>query len=129
MSANIDLYFSFRSPYSYLATPGALLLEEQFDVEVKLRPVLPLALRDPTFFDAGNQQRVKYILLDWQRRAKMLGMAHAWPSPDPIVQDMTTFKIAEEQPHIYRLVYLGVEAENRGKGVEFAAEVSRVIWV
>ena len=97
MTARIDLYFSFRSPYSYLATPGAL-------------------------------QKAIYIGMDWERRAEMLGMPHKWPSPDPIVQDFETFTIAEEQPYIHRLVRLGVEAERRGKGIEYAAGVSRVIF-
>ncbi len=128
MTANIDLYFSFRSPYSYLATPGALQLEKDFDVEVTLRPVLPLAVRQPEFFSPENMYKAKYILIDWVRRAEMLGMPNGWPSPDPIVQDFETFTIAKEQPYIYRLVWLGVEAERRGKGIEFAAEVSRLIF-
>ena len=128
MPATIDLYFSFRSPYSYLATPGALQLEKDFDVEIALRPVLPLAIRQPEFFNPSNLQKAMYIMIDWERRAEMLGMPHKWPSPDPIVQDFETFTIAEEQPYIYRLVWLGVEAERRGRGIEFAAEVSRVIF-
>ena len=124
----IDLFWSFRSPYSYLATPGALDLLETFDVEIRFRPVLPLAVRDPDFFRPENLKRAKYILIDWPRRAEMLGLPNRWPSPDPIVQDMTTFTIAEEQPYIYRLTHLGVEAQRRGRGVQFAAQVSRVIF-
>ena len=79
-------------------------------------------------FNAQNANRVKYILLDWQRRAQFLGLPHAWPSPDPVVQDMKTLKIAEDQPHIYRLSTLGVEAQRRGRGAQFAAEAMGVIW-
>ena len=128
MTANIDLYFSFRSPYSYLATPGALQLEKDYDVEISLRPVLPLAVRQPEFFNPDNAYKARYIMIDWVRRAEMLGMPCGWPSPDPIVQNFETFEIATEQPYIYRLVWLGVEAERRGKGIEFAAEVSRMIF-
>jgi 2-hydroxychromene-2-carboxylate isomerase len=128
MTTPIDLFFSFRSPYSYLAMPGALKLEMDFDVEVRLRPVLPLAVRDPGFFSPDNLKRAKYIRLDWPRRAQMLGMAHAWPSPDPIVQDMQTYAIAAEQPYIHRLTWLGVEAERLGHGIEFAHEVSALIF-
>ena len=124
MTAAVDLYWSFRSPYSYLAVPGALKLEQDFDVEVRFRPVLPLAVRDPAFFSPDNLKRARYIRLDWPRRAEMLGMAHAWPHPDPIVQDMQTYRIAAEQPYIHRLTRLGVEAEARGRGIEFAREVS-----
>lgn len=128
MDAAVDLFWSFRSPYSYLAMPGALRLERDFRVKVRFRPVLPLAVRDPSFFSPDNLKRAKYIRVDWLRRAEMLGMPHAWPSPDPIVQDMKTYKIAAEQPYIYRLTFLGVEAERRGRGLAFADEVSRLIF-
>ncbi|MGB1949836.1 MAG: 2-hydroxychromene-2-carboxylate isomerase [Marinobacter sp.] len=124
----IDLFWSFRSPYSYLATPGALAIAKDYQVEVRLRPVLPLAIRQPDFFSEENVKRAKYILVDWEREAEMLGMPHAWPSPDPIVQDIQTFTIADEQPYIFRLTCLGVEAQRRGRGIEFAAEVSRLIF-
>jgi 2-hydroxychromene-2-carboxylate isomerase len=128
MPAVVDLFWSFRSPYSYLAMPGACKLEQDFDVEVRFRPVLPLAVRDPAFFSPDNLKRAKYIRIDWPRRAEMLGMPHAWPSPDPIVQDMQSYKIAAEQPYIHRLTRLGVEAERRGHGIEFAREVSLLIF-
>ena len=128
MNARVDLFWSFRSPYSYLAMPETLELDRAFKVEVHLRPVLPLAVRDPSFFSPDNLKRARYIGLDWPRRAEMLGIPHAWPSPDPIVQDMKTYEIAKEQPYIYRLTYLGAEAERRGRGVAFAYEVSRLIF-
>jgi 2-hydroxychromene-2-carboxylate isomerase len=128
MASNIDLFFSFRSPYSYLATPGALRLEKDFNVTLTFRPVLPLAVREPGFFSPDNLKRAKYIRIDWLRRAEMLGMPNVWPSPDPIVQDMQTYKIAAEQPHIHRLTCLGVEAQRRGRGVPFAFEVSHLLF-
>ena len=128
MSANIDLYWSFRSPYSYLAMPGALDVVERYDVEMQLRPVLPLAVRSPEFFDPDNIRKLTYLGVDIPRRAEMLGMHLDWPSPDPVVQDMETFTIAGEQPYIYRLVYLGVEAQRRGRGIQFAYEVSQLLF-
>lgn len=128
MAATVNLFYSFRSPYSYLATPGALALEQDFAVRVALRPVFPLALRQPDFFNPDNLKRAKYIMMDWLRRAEMLGLPHQWPSPDPIVQDMKSYAIAAEQPYIYRLTYLGVEAQRRDRGIRFAAEVARLIF-
>jgi 2-hydroxychromene-2-carboxylate isomerase len=128
MSATVDLFWSFRSPYSYLAMPGALQLQQDFDVEVRFRPVLPLAVRDPSFFSPDNVKRAKYIRIDWLRRAEMLGMPRAWPSPDPIVQDMQSYAISAVQPFIHRLTRLGVEAEKRGRGIEFAREVSALLF-
>ncbi len=125
----IDVYWSFRSPYSYLATPDMLRLREGFDVEVNLRVVLPIAVRSKAaLFDPSNMKPVRYIIMDSFRRAEFLGLPIAFPRPDPIVQDLTTLQVAEGQPYIYRLSHLGVEAQRRGKGVDFAANVSTLIW-
>ena len=43
MTLSVDLFFSFRSPYSYLALPKTLKLVADYDVTVNLRPVYPLA--------------------------------------------------------------------------------------
>lgn len=129
MPSIIDVYWSFRSPYSYLATPGMLKLREDYAVEVNLRVVLPIAVRAPGFFNAENAKRGRYIQKDWPRRAEFLGMSHRWPSPDPIVQNLETFEIAKDQPYIFRLCKLGVEAQRRGLGIEFAYEISHLLFV
>lgn len=126
---NVDIYWSFRSPYSYLATPGMLAIKEGYQVDVNLRVVLPIAIRAPeTLFGPENAKQAHYILMDWSRRAEFLGLANKWPSPDPIVQDMKTLEVAEQQPYIYRLSCLGVEAQRQGKGIEFAFEVSHLLF-
>lgn len=125
---NIDVYFSFRSPYSYLATPDMLKLRQDYGVDVNLRPVFPIAVRNPEFFDPSNVKRARYIGLDWVRRAEFLGMANHWPKPDPINQNMETYEIAKEQPLIHELTKLGVEAQRQGRGIEFAKHVSHLIF-
>jgi len=129
MNPIIDVFWSFRSPYSYLVTPDLLKLRHDYEVEVKLRPVLPIALRaKDALFGTGSQQKARYIFLDCMRRAQYLGMKMEWPSPDPIVQDLATFDVAAEQPHIYRLTALGIEAERRNKGIDLAFAVSHLIF-
>lgn len=128
MTKQVDVYFSFRSPYSYLATPDMLRLQADYNVQVNLRPVLPLAVRVPSFFNPDNLKRAKYIGMDWKRRSEFLGMESQWPDPDPIVQNMDTYEIAEQQPYIYELTKLGVEAQRRGRGIEFAKHVSHLIF-
>ncbi len=129
MSEVIDTYWSFRSPYSYLAIPGLLQLRQDYDVDIALRVVLPLAVRDPEkVFDPDNLKPMRYIVMDSQRRAEFLGMPFKFPaSPDPVVQDLETLTVPEEQPYIYRLCKLGVEAQRRGRGLELAAAVSSMI--
>ncbi|MFK7865463.1 MAG: 2-hydroxychromene-2-carboxylate isomerase [Pseudohongiellaceae bacterium] len=125
----VDVYWSFRSPYSYLVTPNLLKLKQDFAVKVNLKVVFPIAIRAPEMlFTESNAMRTRYIVMDWARRARFLGMADQWPSPDPIVQDMDSLQIAEEQPHIRRLSYLGVEAQHQGRGIEFAYEVSHLLF-
>ncbi len=129
MSEVIDTYWSFRSPYSYLATPGLLELRGDYDVEVALRVVLPLAVRAPErVFDPDNLKPMLYIVMDSQRRAEYLGIPFEFPArPDPVVQDYKTLSVPTDQPYIYHLCKLGVEAQRRGKGLELAAVVSRLI--
>ena len=128
MTHIVDVFWSFRSPYSYLVTPDLLRLREDFDVVIPLRPVLPIAVRSKETLFTGDPRRARYIAMDAARRGAFLGMRIGMPSPDPIVQDMTTYEVAEEQPYIYRLTGLGVEAERRGKGIEFAYHVAHLIW-
>jgi len=129
MAEPIDVYWSFRSPYSYLATPDLLQLREDYDVEVNLRVVFPIAVRSKkALFDPSNLKPVKYIIMDSIRRGQFLGLPMGMPRPDPIVQNMETFELAEEQPYIFRLSQLGVEAQRQGKGIDFAANVSRLIF-
>jgi 2-hydroxychromene-2-carboxylate isomerase len=47
VTLSVDLFFSFRSPYSYLALPKTLKLVADYDATVNLRPVYPLAVRVP----------------------------------------------------------------------------------
>lgn len=129
MTETVDVYWSFRSPYSYLVTPDLVRLQEDFDVDVQMRIVYPIAIRDPSLlFDPSNPKKPMYIAMDSRRRAEFLGMPFARPRPGPVVQEPGTMKVAEEQPYIHRLSALGVEAARRGKGVEYVTEVSALIF-
>jgi 2-hydroxychromene-2-carboxylate isomerase len=98
MALSVDLFFSFRSPYSYLALPKTLKLVADYDVTVSLRPVYPLAVRVPGFFKRANSQFAGYVALDSSRVAKFENIPFRFPRPDPIVQDMATLDVAEKQP-------------------------------
>jgi 2-hydroxychromene-2-carboxylate isomerase len=128
MSLAFDLFWSFRSPYSYLAMPRLVQLAAEYDVDVDVRVVLPIAVRIPGFFDTVNPLWPPYLLRDTMRIAEFLGIPYGWPRPDPIVQEFPSRKVAAEQPYIHRLTRLGAAAAERGRGLPFIAEVSRVIW-
>jgi 2-hydroxychromene-2-carboxylate isomerase len=128
MSFQFDVFWSFRSPYSYLATPRLVEMQRDFDVAVAVRPVYPIAVRIPGFFKQVNPLWPPYLFKDCARIAEMNGLPFAWPVPDPIVQDFSTMEIAAEQPFIHRLTRLGVEANRRGRGLAFIEAVSRLTF-
>ncbi len=128
MSLSFELFWSFRSPYSYLATGRLVQIANDHDVEIRLRPVLPLAVRVPGFFDRVNPLWPPYLLRDTMRVAQYYGIDYGWPHPDPIVQDYATRQVAAEQPYIHRLTRLGIAATRRDRGLPFIDEVSKIIW-
>ncbi|MBO6641619.1 DsbA family protein [Altererythrobacter sp.] len=128
MTLSADLYFSFRSPYSYMAIGRYRKMAEEYDLDINLRVVWPIAIRDPDILFTGNPAAPRYIMLDSFRTAQMLGLPFRWPRPDPVVQNLTTREIAKEQPLIRRICRLGQAASRRRKGLEFADEVSRIIF-
>jgi 2-hydroxychromene-2-carboxylate isomerase len=127
VSLSFDLYWSFRSPYSYLLTPRLLELTGKYDVSCEARPVYPLAVRTPEFFDARDPLWGTYLLRDIRREAEFLGMPIRWPRPDPVRQTAAE-GYRTEQPHIHRLTHLGVAAAERGRGLQFLREASHAIW-
>lgn len=128
MTLSADLYFSFRSPYSYLAIGRYRAMSENWDVDIALKPVYPLAIRQPDFFERNHPNWLRYTLTDMFRVAQFYGIPFGPPRPDPIVQDLATRRIAEDQPHIRRITRLGQLASQRGNGLAFAHEVAQLIW-
>jgi 2-hydroxychromene-2-carboxylate isomerase len=128
MTLSVDLFFSFRSPYSYLALPKTLGMVADYDVTVNLRPVYPLAVRVPGFFKRADPRFARYVVLDSSRVAKHENIPFRFPRPDPIVQDMTTLDVAENQPYIHRLTRLGAAAQLEGCSLAFTDAISRVLW-
>src|ERR1700686_3785907 len=103
MTFSVDLFFSFRSPYSYLALPKTLKLVADYDATVNLRPVYPLAGRVPAFFKPANPDFERYVVVDSSGVAKHEKIPFRFPGPDPIVQDMATLDVAPEEPYNHRL--------------------------
>jgi 2-hydroxychromene-2-carboxylate isomerase len=128
MTLQADVYWSFRSPYSYLATRRYVALTEHYDLQINQRFVYPLAIREPEFFEKNHPNWLGYTFRDMFRVAQHMGIPMAPPNPDPIVQDIATRKIAADQPYIFELTRMGQAASRRGKGLAFANEVSQMIW-
>jgi 2-hydroxychromene-2-carboxylate isomerase len=128
MTLEVEVFWSFRSPYSYLATPRMVALKKEWDVEFRIRPVYPIAVRLDGWFKNVNPLWVPYLVRDVMREAERTNTPFAWPRPDPILMDMATGEVAKQQPHIHRLTRLGVAAVERGKGLPFIAEISSTLY-
>ncbi|HEY2034666.1 MAG TPA: 2-hydroxychromene-2-carboxylate isomerase [Rhizomicrobium sp.] len=128
MTLSIDLFWSFRSPYSYLATPRLMEMQRDYDLNINVRPVYPLVVRSGEFFGQVNPMWISYLMRDTYRLSQMLGLPYRWPRPDPVVVDPTTRAATPNQPYIHRLTRLGCAAAEIPHGLDFLNEVSRVIW-
>jgi 2-hydroxychromene-2-carboxylate isomerase len=128
MPGIVETFYSFRSPYCYLLTGRLAALARDFDVTVAIRPVYPIAVRDPGFFRRVDPLYRPYHLRDSARLAEFLGIPYRRPLPDPIVQDLASGKIAAEQPYIRRVTRLAQAAVDAGGGLEFASAVMPLLW-
>lgn len=126
----IDVFWSFRSPWSYLATPRLVEWQKRYELTVNFRVVHPIAIRAPGFFQNVDPLWPRYFMIDVHRVAEFLGLSFKWPNPDPIVQiwEGGRPRTAPDQPYIHRLTRLGVLAEERGRGLALADAISRLIW-
>ena len=126
MAQRVDVFWSFRSPYSYLATRRLVELEAETGADIRVRPVFPLAVRTPDFFKTVNPLFPAYVLRDAKRVADHQGLPFHWPKPDPVA--MNRGPSEAEQPIIYRLTRLGTEAARIGRGLAFIDEASALIF-
>lgn len=65
----IEVWFSFRSPYSWLVMPRIRRLAQAYGSELRLRPILPMVMRGL----AVPRVKTLYIALDCKREAERLG--------------------------------------------------------
>ena len=66
----LEVIFSARSPYSYLALPQLIELRKKFPVKIVYRPILPMVMRGMTI----NREKQLYIIHDCQRVADKKGI-------------------------------------------------------
>ena len=89
-----------RSPFCYLSLDRVLALRARYDLEVNLRVVYPIAIRNPQFFKTAPQHYRSYHLRDSNRLAEYLGIPYRRPIPDPITQNIDTSEITHCAGHI-----------------------------
>ncbi len=107
----VDFYFSFRSPYSYLAGPRAFALRERYAIELRFHGVIPMAMRSQSVPPA---KRI-HTLLDVGREARRLGMPFG-RIHDPLGEGAL------------RCLMVAQHALDEGREREFVLSASRGIW-
>ncbi len=106
-----------------------LKLKNEYAVDINFKIVYPIAIRLPEFFKNRNLFYFTSLLMDIKKKAKKLNMSLNLPiKPDPIKQNIITGKISKDQPYIFDICHMGQLMSNRGKGIEFAYELSSLIW-
>ena len=108
----IEVFVSFRSPYSYVAIDQLIALRERYDVEVKVRPVLPMVMRG---LAVPSSKRL-YIAFDAKREADRLGIPFGQVC-DPLGKGIA-----------YCMAIFFRYAEGKGLELEFPHSVMRGIW-
>ena len=66
----LELFVSFRSPYSYLGLERICAIADAFGVTLKIRPVLPMVMRGMPV----PRNKLLYIFADASREAQRLGI-------------------------------------------------------
>jgi 2-hydroxychromene-2-carboxylate isomerase len=107
----LEFWFSFRSPYSYLALARTRELAQQHDVELNVRPILPMVARGL----AMPRDKRFYIVRDANREANRLGIPFGNIS-DPLGKGVE---------NALAIAKLAVE---RGKGLDFLESAARGAW-
>lgn len=92
----LELYFSFRSPYSWLAMKRVFALADAWGLRLELRPVLPMVSRGLPVPAA----KLRYIAIDAAREARRLGIAFgrvADPLGDGVERCFAAFAYARRE--------------------------------
>lgn len=75
----LEVFFSIRSPYSWLGLERAVELAGAWNISLQLRPVLPMVMRGQSVPDAKKW----YIFHDTRREANKLGIPYGFVA-DPL---------------------------------------------
>ena len=104
------IYFSARSPYSYLGLERGVLLAKHYGLPIEIRPVLPMLMRGM----AVPEQKKWYIFSDTKREALKLGIDYGFVA-DPL------------GPGVQRCYALFEYAKSKGKEVSYLLSFARAV--
>lgn len=107
----LEFFFSFRSPYSYLAIDRIAALAQKYALKLQIKPVLPMVMRGLTVPRAKRM----YIVRDCRRLAASLNVPFGRIC-DPL------------GPGIERCLALFMHARENGRALPFIRSAGRGIW-
>ena len=107
----LDYFFSFRSPYAYLALARTLDLAERYPLDLRIKPVLPMVMRKLKV----PRAKTMYIVFDAKREADRLGIPFGRIC-DPVGLG------------VERCMAIFAHADAVGRGREFLLAATRGIW-
>jgi 2-hydroxychromene-2-carboxylate isomerase len=107
----IELFYSFRSPYSQICLHRICKLADAYGIDLVLRPVLPLMMRNVTL----PPPKIRYIIRDAMREAETYGV--------PFGNSMDPMGSGVNRCHA---VFAYADTEKRGR--EFLLNASEMIW-
>lgn len=107
----LEVWWSFRSPYSYLALPRLADLAARYPIDLKLRPVLPMVERG---VPAPSIKRL-FLVQDAAREAERLGVPFGRIA-DPLGKGVE---------HALAIAHLALE---RGDALPFLRSAAQGIW-
>jgi 2-hydroxychromene-2-carboxylate isomerase len=107
----VDFWFSFRSPYSYLALGPVAELAARWPIDLRIRPVLPMVTRG---LAVPTQKRL-YIVRDAKREADRRGVPFGHIC-DPLGKGVD---------HAMAIAKYAIDA---GRGLDFLASAARGTW-
>lgn len=125
---SFDLYWSFRSPYCYLAMDRLFALADELAVEIHLRHVWPGAMRRDGYFNTLHANYPAYHRLDAVRLAEYLDIPYVRPVPDPLVFDPETREPIADQPYIRQLTRRALAARELGQERVYLGSLMRLLW-
>ncbi len=130
-----DLYWSMRSPYSYLVLDRILALNKYYNVKMNFMPTFPIAIKSGGF-PGTPWFRWNYDMVDQHRVAKRHGISLRRPRPEVVAQDTwppytLTLSIPTgevNQPYVYLVSRCAAAAKLLGRGEQFLDHVSHMMW-
>jgi len=153
----VDAFYSMRSPYSYLVLQRLTYLNSNYNCDVNLRVIFPVAVRTPGMFKGGADKdsdggqggteeappkkggrwyKWGDAVHDTHRIGLYEGVPFRWAHPDPITQNhwpldgpnSGAILPLPDQPYITWIVRMANAAQLKGKCLEFVNHASPLIW-